>query len=936
MCWDTLLTNDRELSKSVLHTQRWLDGNSRDILDESDELLGVGWELVYTVGQPALILGQPDRWLIAQEVLSLVSRGAAAAYSKCLTGIEYEPPRQGAFPNLRILNEEGGKVLTALLLDDIHNGNLSDLSMAHFKRDVKQAIHNFISVRNVDDLSYHTVLEHFQNSAQLTTPFLLRGFIANGILQLALQKRRIVQYGLRSNCLSAVPYRAKSIPAPTAEFAQPELMILLTALSYYLGGVSKGDFHSSVMLLMKATEPEHEFAKWIEGSTLPSTLRSVNAVNLDDQLCMTQLFDHLRYGKACIDFFLSHIVYPREAKDFSQKLSTSAWDLCSADAATITSGFSGTNDNKSLLPLSIEQKELPELKHTNAIVLAALLKPENKKYICTADSARLRLSTAHLLDVIVAQEPSPCVLIDVGAQVLNLTNQQLASAWLSLRRDKQAAVFYNDDDERTVLNQDGSLDTWLSSPFRDRLEACLIVLDQFHTRGTDFKLPDGYAAAVTLGPGLTKDTFAQAVMRMRKLGFTQSIVIMSPPEVDDSIRVLIGQSHSYTITIADVIRWVISQSCSAIKNLSPLFVMRGMAHSQRRFAERAYFQSRESSRDAQTYFAAIQERESKPVSELYQVPQKGQTWIPYKFAPNEQRDEIVQQLLLQVRTIDNTAFQDSGKQEEQEREVLHEVEQEREVQRPRSNQPCTAKLTNSLLPLVRSGIVPVSTDPEIAPAFSLLQRSSAETKYEPDAWGNDLRATADFCRTVDLSRGSMIDDFLRPANWVLSSRHTTTLFLISPHEANEILPEIRKSHHVTLHMYTPRVSMSMPSFNQLDYYCVPAMNVHQLPNVKSKVLLSLFAGQLYISNLAEYIRLCQFLGIVDGIRILDDEHLEVAADGFVSASCRSVNGWATDFQESPISFVKELVRMRRKGLDFGHTHLGRIVNGKTLRAADFQ
>jgi hypothetical protein len=66
-------------------------------------------------------------------------------------------------------------------------------------------------------------------------------------------------------------------------------------------------------------------------------------------------------------------------------------------------------------------------------------------------------------------------------------------------------VFFNDADELSVLSQDGVVEPFYSSPFSQRLNECIIYLDDAHTRGTDLKLPLDFRAMVTLGPKVTKD-----------------------------------------------------------------------------------------------------------------------------------------------------------------------------------------------------------------------------------------------------------------------------------------------------------------------------------------------------------------------------------------------------------------------------------------------
>lgn len=120
-----------------------------------------------------------------------------------------------------------------------------------------------------------------------------------------------------------------------------------------------------------------------------------------------------------------------------------------------------------------------------------------------------RRTTNEFLSLLVAQEPEIRVLLDVGAQMLDLHNYELARAWLAISTDASAAIYFNEDDELTVLTRDGTTQLLLSSPFAQQLDQCVIYLDDAHTRGTDIKFPSGFRAAMTLGPKVTKDRLAQ-------------------------------------------------------------------------------------------------------------------------------------------------------------------------------------------------------------------------------------------------------------------------------------------------------------------------------------------------------------------------------------------------------------------------------------------
>ena len=174
-------------------------------------------------------------------------------------------------------------------------------------------------------------------------------------------------------------------------------------------------------------------------------------------------------------------------------------------------GFSGTNDGHHLFPLYITRHDPDHQRGTNAKVLSYLLQPENEYYMCMAREDGERRSTREFLELLASQRPEIRVLLDVGAQMLELQNYELAQTLLNISSDALAAVYFNDDDELTVLTQDGNTQLLVSSPFAQQLDQCVVYLDDAHTRGTDLKLPSGFRAAVTLGPKVTKDRLAQGM-----------------------------------------------------------------------------------------------------------------------------------------------------------------------------------------------------------------------------------------------------------------------------------------------------------------------------------------------------------------------------------------------------------------------------------------
>lgn len=216
-------------------------------------------------------------------------------------------------------------------------------------------------------------------------------------------------------------------------------------------------------------------------------------------------------------------------------------------------GFSGTNDNRSMLPLTIKQDDLPGLRHTNAEVLSYLVMPRNRSYEVAAGAER-RFTEKGLLQMLCSKGIR--MLIDAGAQILELDNRSLVSTWLSIDHKAPAALHFNDQNKPYVLHRGGSDVPLVASSFANNLRDCLVYVDEAHTRG-----------ALTLGMGQTKDHTVQAAMRLRQLGTTQSILWVAPPEVHQSILDLQSKQEGDSIDSYDVICWLLKQTRIGIEQL---------------------------------------------------------------------------------------------------------------------------------------------------------------------------------------------------------------------------------------------------------------------------------------------------------------------------------------------------------------------------------
>ena len=514
---ERLLSGEPELGNILIETQHWLEDNSRDILDESDEILSVRFELIYTMGMQRAIEFGPERWNIIEHILGLMSRFASPVLDIFPEGLELGPVHPGSFPRIRILQPCASYKLLEMVAREVCEAGLPGVPVWNLPQQIRAILFRFLTDVDMNEIDTKPLQNYFLAVESMRRSLLLlRGLIAGRVLAFALQQKRWrVNYGLDlSRTMLAVPYRAKDNPATRAEFSHPDTAIVLTCLSYYYGGLSDKQLYIAFEKLFQSDHAQEEYERWVQDAPeLPSAFRQLTSINLNDPAqCSQIVFPPLRLAKGAIDYYMSRVVFPKEMKEFPHKLSSSGWDIARAKVHP-TTGFSGTNDSRYILPLSIDQCDLPAQLHTNAAVLGCLLQPENTFKHAKQECGRQRLDAESLLRIVIESEPPVRVILDVGAQVLEWKNEEVARIWLLHvpASEAQAVVFFDDRNDLSVLSRDGISESLMISPFAKQMDQCLVYLDEAHTRGTDLKLPTKYRAAVTLGPDLTKDRLVQGM-----------------------------------------------------------------------------------------------------------------------------------------------------------------------------------------------------------------------------------------------------------------------------------------------------------------------------------------------------------------------------------------------------------------------------------------
>ena len=331
----------------LLELQKWLHSCARDIVDECDEILHPRRQLIYTIGHPQHMEGYPDRWTIIQQILRLVKRHASSLSKDLPDSVEYAGRRPGSFPHFRVLRtSDAGRRLILSLVEDVIAGHLPTFNFRLIDQAKRGAIHVFLSSENVRPDIARDVEDYAKHSRQRNLwggLLLLRGLFACNILLFALSERRFcVDYGLGrwGHTRLAVPYHAKDVPAPDTQFGHPDIIILLTCLSYYYTGLNEEQLRMCFRTLSNQDNPAAEYGLWVQecgSNCLPSPLRNLKVFNLESsEEWDNHLFSIFAYNQATIDFYLSHFVFPKKAKEHPWKLAAFSWDLAEERKLPIT------------------------------------------------------------------------------------------------------------------------------------------------------------------------------------------------------------------------------------------------------------------------------------------------------------------------------------------------------------------------------------------------------------------------------------------------------------------------------------------------------------------------------------------------------------------------------------------------------------------------
>ena len=416
---------------------------------------------------------------------------------------------------------------------------------------------------------------------------------------------------------------------------------------------------------------------------------------------------------------------------------------------------------------------------------------------------------------------------------------------------------------------------------------------------------------------------------MRKLGSTHSVCFLVSTEVAGYITAA-ARVAKHQMASEHVLKWTMQETIAQLCTYTPLWAHQGCNFDDR---NRAWQRYREESAFAEEFVCILKDKESYSLEELYGVNER--------VATGNQESQLKTWIQDQCKKFSAGSTHDAKMREEQEREVSQEKEEQRQIERPPPAVASRHTLHEDVRTLVSTGSIP-STVTGIIPACECLLKTTLKPfagRLGTTAF-HHISVTEDFARTIgDRSSTNDLDDFLRPVQWVLSSRKQPQLVLLSPFEANALVDQIRRSPVVTLHVYSPRTSRNMRSFEDLQSFMLPPRD--PAPVIPSNIVneLNLFAGQLYFASRLAYEETCEMLGLYlkdapDNVNLPPDA---IDTTRFVrSPNARRALGIEhAQFADNPVAFLRKLTELRRKGQGFLPTHLGQVLHSREIPDEEF-
>lgn len=398
-------------------------------------------------------------------------------------------------------------------------------------------------------------------------------------------------------------------------------------------------------------------------------------------------------------------------------------------------------------------------------------------------------------------------------------------------------------------------------------------------------------------------------MRMRLLGQGHTIAFWASHEAHIGICKVCRKSD---IRTEDVIEYI-SYNCRTFEKEGLVhWAAASVNYAQKLVAESMYQKSVANNESLQLLSQRCTDDEFTPLAMMYgaketlfvteitrrRFNQLGQIYVTDPDASEfvqSVRDAVVTKLELEIPEMKRYA---QLLDEEQEKELEHELEEQRENNRPPPAVPMKPRIvTNSWRNLIRNGADDIAfqqlkQNGELIPLSHALYNTQLweKARIELDSWGENIFVSKDF---VSVVHGEKQDSFLRPVWWVCKlCTVPDVLILISPYECNALLPQFQNSRNAILIMYSPRLAPTQSSLlNKKGLRITAESNTTmEIVNPLNEAQLALFAGSMYFQTNQEQLTYSNFMGIIPRPRTKEqDDYFNkglISSSGFVEQKNR--------------------------------------------------
>jgi hypothetical protein len=280
--------------------------------------------------------------------------------------------------------------------------------------------------------------------------------------------------------------------------------------------------------------------------------------------------------------------------------------------------------------------------------------------------------------------------------------------------------------------------------------------------------------------------------------------------------------------------------------------------------------------------------------------------------------------------------------EEQERELEQEQEEEQEVERPPSTLAHVPRLDPAILALAQ-GVLPRRSSAALQPLSAAFSRTQLQgLSQQCGGWHLRTSVTREFLKVVQPASASEgLDSFLRPPCWLVvvppssssgrdNSSSSSTVVLVSPYEANALMPAFRQggsgtASGVSLHMYAPRMrpqqstlllrpALALPLDSSSSSVSSSSVSV----TAQQQAQLAAFSGSLFFATAVEQHAYGTFLGLCPRPRTKAQEAAfssgSVERSGFVlpaeRAAVASQLVAVCKFKQCPVALVEKILQLR--------------------------